>query len=318
MEFGFEAVFELGDDASAVGAEVIVNSSDGLADLGFGAEGEEVLAVHFTPEGDSAFEFFSEVLDGHAEELGVDGVDADFDEVLVDIDDVAVGVHEDVFSGVVGHFSILGVTGFKEFPPLLRADQQGPLRPPIIHESNGVYGGLEPGFEVGQVEFMDDIPEFVKFGRFFPQVHIQIFGAADVLHPFEDSDGGTEGKAAGGIAEFVDFFHPGADPGIRGFDFIEVGPIFDEGVLDFADDSRLEIMELAVPFVDADSGLGSFALHVGQSRRADGRTGEITFKLAAEFFKVFFLMYPGSREGPEVARDAVGFLKVQGSQDTFF
>ena len=278
----------LADDAGAVvGEEGVGDAADGLADLLRGGGGEEGLAVDLAPEADAAGELFGEVFDGHAEELGVDGVDADLDEIGDDVGDISVGVHEDELAVVAGEIAVVFVEGLEEGAPQVGVDQEGLLRAPVVDDVHGVDAGVDPQLHLLHEVGVDHVAELVEGRLEVGEVHVELLGSTQVLHAFEGvGHGGPhgDGELVGGTAGGVDLREVGAVedfPG-RGEGFEAAPVVAQGGVFDFTTDAVLG------GFPDASPDVGVRAIGVGFAAAfagwvSEGRIGDVAGVFGLQF-----------------------------------
>jgi len=108
--------------------------------------GEKVLAVDLAPERDPAG-IGGQMLHAHAEQLRVDGVEPELEQVGIDGEGVAVGMHEDLLARPVRNLDVVAVKRLEDLTPDGRVDQQRVLRPPVVHEIQRVHVGCRPGLQ---------------------------------------------------------------------------------------------------------------------------------------------------------------------------
>jgi len=274
------------------------------------AEGEDVLAVDLSPEGNLAAMATAQLFDIHAEELRVDGVDPDLDEVRVDLHDVAVGVKEDELARGMREAAVVGIERLEELAPEPGRDQQAALRAPVVAQADGVHVGGGPHGDVPQVELVDHVAQPVDLRHAPGQVHHQVLGPAQELHPLP-------GVGAATAHEFLARGIAGVDPAQvravqnlkRRLPVVERRPLGQRRVLHLAHHARLRNRPAATPVVHilADDSRGA-ARPAAAAVRHFG-AAEVAREALEHGLQLRAAEHGDAGQVPQVARGAVGMGK---------
>ena len=276
--------------------------ANGPGDLGRRREGEEVLAVDLAPKRDPAPEFRGQRLEPHAEDLGVQGMDAELNEVGNDVEDVAVGMEEDVFPVAAGNGDIVPIKRFENLPPERRRDQERGLGAPIVHDAQRVHLRPGPRFGLGAVENMNAMEKLEQLRGALGQVQIEGFGRPQKLEALEgpEPDAGQD-EAVLAAAEGVDCPSVQVEIAVGRPELVQISPVDDQGFVDLADEPALGVLENAAPLVDEDSGPIAFG-RIGQKAGLSdaGRADDVVGISVADGPKLPGIMLLGPRQEPEL------------------